>query len=173
MNECCSDYEGIFLKVENVTGKCEHALEKGKKFRIKDLVPGGLCVHAYNVAFPYCLTFLKKGWFLWVRKGDGVIAQCPNPQCSLVMKIKPMNETVTITVIQIRGACQTGHKVGDMFVLDSKKMKVCPEIFPSVYPTATELCCQSSDAKDNRERCVRVKTDNGDATIIIGKELQK
>ena len=139
---CCSNYATISITVLNVKGKCEHNLKKGMTFEMKDLIPEGLCVHAYNVAYPYCLTLLKKGWFLWVKEGDGVIVQCPNPDCSLVMKIKPdfrEVNAVCINIIDVRGRCKNGHKIDDMFIFTPDEMKICPEIFPAVYAPATML----------------------------------
>lgn len=169
---CCSNYDDVLITLESVQGKCEHHLKKGAKFSVKDLVPGGLCVHAYNVAFPYCNTLLKKGWFLWVKENDGVIAQCPNPDCSLVMKIKKREGGVVgIEVIEIRGDCPNKHKVCEVFELNPKKMKICPEIFPAVYAPATLL--------NYREGCreeavfVRAKTQTSEFTLKIEKVMPK
>lgn len=170
MKECCSNYENISISVEGVEKECEHGTKKGLKFQIKDLIPDNLCVHAYNIAYPYCHTLVKKGWFLWVEEGDGVIAQCPNPGCSLVMKIKPdktNGENVEIKVIDIRGKCGSGHKVGDVFVLKPKEMKICPEFFPAVYPPATALYY---DEKNTKPILVRTRTDAGEVSLGIKKK---
>ncbi len=166
--ECCSNYDSVSLTIFDVQGTCEHKIKKGMSFEIKDLVPDNLCVHAYNIAYPYCLTYLKKGWFLWVEEGDGVIAQCPNPGCSLVMKIKPEKENkVSIHVIEIRGKCQSGYKVGDIFTLKPEEMKICPEIFPAVYAPATALYCSE---KKKGNALVRTKTSAGEVVVDIRKD---
>ena len=170
MEECCSDYKNISITIEQVENRCKHGIVQGKKFRMRDIIPDGLCVHAYNVAFPYCWTFLKKGWFLWVKKGDGVIAQCPNPSCSLVMKIKPSKENASIEVVQVRGRCPNKHSVGDKFILRPNNVQVCPEIFPAVYPVATELFYNTTSIECNNPRRVRVQTDAGEVTLVIKKD---
>lgn len=170
MKEGCSHYKGIVITVEDVESKCQHYLKKGAKFQIKDLIPDNLCVHAYNVAYPYCHTLLNKGWFLWVEEGDGVIAQCPNPNCSLVMKIKPSQknqENVQIVVMQIRGKCESGHKVGDIFTLKPKEMNLCPELFPAIYAPATSLYYTE---KKTKPILVRTQTDAGEVTLKIEKK---
>lgn len=150
MNTCCSNYNNIIISTELFEEKQKS--KQTQKIKFQDIMPAHLCVHAYNVAFPYCLTLLKKGWFLWVKKGEGVICQCPNPEGSVVMKIKPQyDDKISITVEDVRGICPCSHKKGDCFMFDPQSMKGDPELFPIVYPSATEL-------EYGNEKCIALQT---------------
>ena len=138
MTPCCSRYEDICITIEDIEKKQKS--KQIRKIKFQDIMPANLCVHAYHAAFPYCLTLLKKGWFLWVKKGDGVICQCPNPNGSVVMKVKTHSEdNISISVEDVRGICPCNHKKGDWFIFDPKTMKEYPELFSIVYPSVIEL----------------------------------
>lgn len=160
MNMCCSRYDDIVLSLESIKEKNKLQKTKTKNIQFQDIMPAHICIHAYAAAFPYCLTLLKKGWFLWVKKKDGVICQCPNPHGSVVMKIKPTSDdTICITVEDVRGICPCNHKTGDCFIFDPKTMKEGPELFSLVYPSATELHYSKEKyiALQTREKKVCIK----------------
>ncbi|MFC1756638.1 TIGR04076 family protein [Patescibacteria group bacterium] len=74
---------------EHVSGSCKYHRDIGRVYTFKDLVPEGLCPHAYFVAYPYCLGLLHEAKFSWMKNIDEntVIAQCPAPSNPIVMKI--------------------------------------------------------------------------------------
>jgi uncharacterized repeat protein (TIGR04076 family) len=110
----------------------------GDKRKLSDFTPDGLCVHAFHIAHPYVLTLRNKGWFRWVKDGEGVIAQCPHPR-GVVMEIKSGKKgdfTVTIKVIDKRDCPK--HEKGDVFIVDDST-KLCPRIFDVAYGYSQKL----------------------------------
>lgn len=88
---------------------------KNKKLNFIDI-----CPLAFQTILPYWLTFVKDGWFDWVKKGDGVIVQCANPK-GIVAKIYKRkiknNIKVEVEIISNKGDCQWGWQTGDKFAL--------------------------------------------------------
>lgn len=82
-----------------------------------------ICVHAFNIAYPYCLTLANSGRFKWVRKREGVIAQCPGTKNSIVMKIEKEGDRIAVSIIDVRGKCPNNHRVGDAFEFNAKVFK--------------------------------------------------
>ncbi|MBA4318684.1 MAG: hypothetical protein C0412_09805 [Flavobacterium sp.] len=74
---------------KHISGSCKYHRKIGKVYTLKDLVPSGLCPHAYFVAYPYCLSLLYGATFSWMKKIDKnvVEASCPAPANQVVMKI--------------------------------------------------------------------------------------
>ncbi|MFH1721843.1 MAG: TIGR04076 family protein [Candidatus Altiarchaeota archaeon] len=135
MKNCfnCSQPQ-LNIKVNDVETSCPFGHKKGDKFSTKDMVPVDMCAHAYHVAIPYIHTMMNHGWMRWVRKGDGVIVQCPSHEENMVVKIKKPKDNIVLEVFQVRGKCRFGHVVGQRFEITSDKVKVCPKIFDITYP---------------------------------------
>lgn len=85
-----------------------------------------ICPLAFQAFFPYWLTFVQDGWFDWVKKGDGVIVQCPNPKgiVAKIYKKKIKKEIIVeVEIINNKGDCFWGWKINDKFLLPPKPEK--------------------------------------------------
>ena len=96
---------------------------------IDESLPNGLCPLAFYSAFPYYLTLVHGGNFVWIKKGNPVKVQCPKAD-GVEMAIRLVRQgalgdgTVRLEVINIKGPCPRGHKIGDVFDLDSQKQSL-------------------------------------------------
>jgi len=92
----------------------------------KNKLKNSICPFAWHAFFPYWLTYIQDGWFDWVKKGDGVIVQCPNSK-GIVAKIFKRKKRGTITVeveiIDNKGDCSWEWEIGDRFFLPEKPDK--------------------------------------------------
>lgn len=85
-----------------------------------------ICPFAWHSFFPYWLTFIKDGWFDWVKKGGGVIVQCPNPKgivAKLYKRKRGREILVEVEIIDNKGDCFWEWQVGDKFFLPPKPEK--------------------------------------------------
>lgn len=128
-------------------GECKFNHNIGDKFKISEMGPKGLCVHAYHAVLPYIHTMTNEGWMRWVAKDDGVIVQCPRHDKNMVLKVKKPGEDILLEVFQVRGSCSNNHKVGEKYVLEKDTLTVCPKVFDLAYSCCfsknkhLELCC--------------------------------
>jgi len=133
----CDIYMGdIEVDVTEINSCPMHRI--GGRRKLSDFAPDGLCVHAFHMAHPYVFTLRNKGWFRWVKDGEGVIAQCPHPR-GVVMEIKPAegNES-TVLIKLIDGRECPKHKAGESFEV-RESSRHCPILFDVAYGRALKL----------------------------------
>lgn len=94
------------------------------------------CIMAFHSVYPYYLTLTKGGWFKWVKHGDGVVVQCPNPKDAVEMKVfkDDSSDGICVEVIRSRGECPKEYKKGDVFLLNDKTFKFCPNALDAFVP---------------------------------------
>ncbi len=75
---------------KHIFGSCKYHREVGRVYNSKDMIPEGLCPHAYFAAYPYCLGLLYGAIFSWMKTIDenAVEAQCPAPSNPVIMRIR-------------------------------------------------------------------------------------
>lgn len=130
----------VKVKVVSVAGRCKYHHKIGQEYNLTQLIPPGMCLDAFHVAYPYCLSLLYGAKFKWMDDKDSVIAQCPNPKGSVIMEIRRKiinhnKKKIFIKIIEIRGRCMKGLKRGQIFKMNlGDYPQICPAAFDELYP---------------------------------------
>lgn len=130
----------IIVKICKITGKCKYHRKVGQEYSLGKIVPLGMCLDAFHVVYPYCLSLLYGATFSWMENidKDAVIAQCP--YASIVMMIKRFLKTekkkIIIKVVEKRGECPENMEIGQEFKfnLGDDQRVLCPAGFNSIFP---------------------------------------
>lgn len=95
------------------------------------------CSALLNVMYGYYLTLAKGGELAFYSKSfDAAVAQCPNPNSRVVIKIHRRKDTIDFNVIDVLGyACPRGIEKGNKFSLarEIEKNKFCLDAFNSLF----------------------------------------
>jgi len=131
-------YRNFRVRIQKTNGSCRYHKKVGEELDFEYATPSNLCMHAFHVVYPYYLTLLNGGWFRWVGHDKGVVVQCPNPNCSLVMQIGRRQTvegaTIVVEVIGRKGECPRGHRIGQLFDVKESSLRLCPRLFDAIYP---------------------------------------
>jgi len=130
----------VKIKVVSVAGICKYHRRVGQEYNLSDLVPPGMCLDAFHVAYPYALSLLYGAKFKWMKDKDAVIAQCPNPKGAVVMEIRrkklsAVKKKILIKIIDVKGKCHMQLKKSQVFKMNlGDYPQICPEAFDDLYP---------------------------------------
>lgn len=131
MRDCKIDIENKYILVKKTKGKCAYNYLMGDKFSLQEIIPEGLCLHAFHAFFPYYLTLKNDGWLDWVRPGDGVSVHCPHPN-GIIVKIYKNKEEVIVRIVNNPTGCFYSYLSGKEFKFDS--FSFCPRALDVLYP---------------------------------------
>jgi len=135
------DINKVAIKVIGVKGQCKYH-EEGQVFRYKDLLPEGMCIHAFHSIYAYCLSLTYDAVFSWMRDvdKDAVLAQCPHPKNTIFMEAKryqldEVKKKVEVTITEAGDNCGCKHKPGQKYRFNlGDDYGICPAAFSSIYP---------------------------------------
>lgn len=84
----------VAIKITSQKGKCDAGHKVGDEWIIKKdgLTPGGMCITAYNVSFPYVMTLMFGGSFPWEDNPDITRIACPDPDNPLILELKRIRQ---------------------------------------------------------------------------------
>jgi len=159
----CSNYTHDAVTAVELKKKCRYHKKGGQSFTLDAIAPAGLCLDAFHIAYPYCLTLLYDGDFnaSCHRPCDAnrVIIQCPRGKMKMeVARIHLLPKTVKtlktaaekafkklfyppdvidykirIKIIEAADGCP--HKPGELYYMNIRDTnELCPASFDAVYP---------------------------------------
>ena len=174
------------LRIRQVKNNCKYHREEGAVYGVKDLVPPGICLAAFSMCYPYCLSLLYDAKFSWMKKTepDAVYAQCPTGK--IAMKIERIvldddslrNEwknKIVMTVIEDREGqsmetcCEKEciMSLGDEVEFPKGAEPVfCPAAFNQIYPIVNRLMV-NSDTKIEKPLVVECPDHNTRITFEV------
>ncbi|MBI5873616.1 MAG: TIGR04076 family protein [Candidatus Omnitrophica bacterium] len=149
----CIDYSGIVIKGEKVSGLCPKGLYTRAAMSIFDFVPENFCPLAFHTIYPYLLAFTHNANFGWLQDRASVEAQCPNPDCAVVMRLKKRakkQKIFDIEVIGFKAACPYGMNKGKAFSDVRLPQGACLRAFDAIMPYINELAGPIEPGKEQR-----------------------
>lgn len=137
------------VTLTHISGGCKYHRNTGETFKLEEMAPKGLCLHAYFTAYPYVLGMLHNVQYDWMTDNpDHVYAQCPalvtprvidiyrehddDGNLKVFVRIDSINEEVNI-----KGAkkCDCPHAGGETFeVNQGDGQGFCPAAFNQLFP---------------------------------------
>lgn len=132
MMECKIKLNNKHILVKDTKGRCAYNYLRGDKFSLRDIIPEGLCLHAFHTFLPYYLTLKNDGWFDWVKPNDGVCVHCPYPEGIIVKIYKRTKEFITVQIVNNPENCLYSYSSGKEFNLGN--FKFCPRALDVIYP---------------------------------------
>jgi len=155
---CLFNFGGSSVQVASLCKSCRYHRHLGQKYDPAHLSPQGLCLSAYQTAYPYCLALLYNA-----DLGKKVIVRCPNPKNYIEMEItkSPIAPTalialkrkllsllanlcrpfdlpdhrITIKIVSQKGVCPKNYSIGQTFKFNLyRQNEICPAGFYQLYP---------------------------------------
>lgn len=87
---CTITFDRFALTTGTYKRSCRYHRKQGQSFRGEDLLPKGLCPHAYRVAYPYCLSLLCDARY---PRANG-----PDPQRTVQVRCPASEHSVELTL---------------------------------------------------------------------------
>ncbi|MBF0247641.1 MAG: TIGR04076 family protein [Alphaproteobacteria bacterium] len=175
------------VTLTHISGGCKYHRTVGERFRLQDLAPEGLCLHAYFTAYPYILGMLHKVEFDWMKDNpDHVYAQCPALSSPRILDIHREIDAegrfhVRVSVdgindaVDIPGAirCDCPHGGGETFEVNQGDGNgFCPAAFNQLFPYLSSFLNggQSQFLPQGHEFIGVCPDNNNNVTFKIAKE---
>lgn len=86
-----ADRYDLVVKVISQKGTCVDEHKVGDEWFINaqlDKVPGGICLGAFGVLYPYIKTLMFGGSFPWSDDPEAVTVACPDPYNPVVFEVR-------------------------------------------------------------------------------------
>ena len=83
-----ADMYPVKIKVISQKGTCEAGHKVGDEFECIGLLPGGVCLFAFNSIMPFMMPLMFGGAFPWSQDSDKVDAACPDAENPVVFELR-------------------------------------------------------------------------------------